>query len=483
MQENERVSERERWNRGIIYLFVFCSGFALLATEIIGPRLFSSLFGDTTVIWAIIISVTLLGISLGYYLGGRIAYEKIRRTMFGVLLLNAVWLVGISWIVWELPVSLALGGYGAVLVTAAAAFVVPALLFSTASPVAINILTHGRRAEDAPRVVGNVLAVGTLGSVSGALAAAFYLIPWVGLSLSLQLFAAGLGLFAVYFAPRRARLLALPFVVGALLVPQPSFQWSAGVGGAQLLAQREGYYQTIRVYSDNETFVRMHLGPTYESEMSLLTGEPNFGYARMMVELAGDVQGKDVLVIGGAGHSQARALERRGARVTEVEIDPFVIALSDEHFGEIEGRVVAQDGRAFVAQAAAHSFDLVLIDAYNGPASVPPQLTTLEFFREVDAVLKPGGRMLYNFIGSPTGPQSASYRAIGATMAAVFGDTRASSTVGQGLQNIVFVASQTPVNDLAYETFAADGVVLTDDRNPIEVFLEEARSGISYFRR
>ncbi len=483
MNGDEQQAAARTWNRPLIYLFVFFSGFALLATEIIGPRLFSSLFGDTTVTWAIIISVTLLGISLGYYLGGRIAWPNLRRTMFVVLLVNAVWLLAISWIVWQLPAQLGAGGYQAVLITAAAAFVLPAMLFSTASPVAISILTRGRPVEEAPRIVGNVLAVGTIGSVSGALAAAFYLIPWVGLSLSLQLFAVGLALFALYFAPRRLALATLPLAAASLLVPQPSFQWSAGVQGTRLLAQQEGYYQTIRVYSDEQTFVRMHLGPTYESEMSLLTGEPNFGYARMMVELAGDVAGKQVLVIGGAGHSQARALEARGARVTEVEIDPFVIALSDRYFGPIEGQVVAQDGRAFVAQAQPGRYDLMLIDAYNGPASVPPQLTTVEFFEAAARALKPDGRLLYNFIGSPSGPRSASFQALAATISAVFADTRASATQGQGLQNIIFMASQMEMADSNFAQAPTDGVLLTDNRNPIEIFLEEARAGISYFRR
>lgn len=480
MQQDEHEFTVTPSNSALIYFFVFFSGFALLATEIIGPRLFASLFGNTTVIWATIISVTLFGISLGYYIGGRIPWEQIRRTMFVVLLLNAGWLLAVSWIIWELPAQIAAGGYSTVLVTAAVAFIAPALFFSTASPVSINILTHNRPTDPVPRIVGNVLAVSTIGSVSGALAAAFYLIPWVGLSLSLQVFAFISALFAFYFAPRGLRLLAVPVAVACLFVPQPTYEWS---GGGTLLEQREGYYQTIRVYSDGSTFVRMHLGPTYESEMSLLTGEPNFGYARTMIDLTGDASNKEILIIGGAGHSQARALEARGANVTEVEIDPFVIQLSDKHFGPIEGKVVAQDGRAFVEQASQNQYDFVLIDAYNGPASIPPQLTTVEFFRAVDATLKPGGRVIFNFIGSPSGPRSASFRAIATTLSEVFTDTRASVTQGNTLQNIIFVASQEYMSDNGYSQVPNDGVLLTDNRNPIEIFLEQARIGTSYFRR
>lgn len=463
----------------IIYSFAFFSGFANLATEIIGPRLFSSLFGNTTVIWATIISVTLMGISLGYYIGGRIRIHKIQITLMLLLLVNSVWLLLISWVIWELPTVLSSTGFFTVVITALAAFAVPATIFGMASPIAITILTTKSKIDEVGRIVGNVLAISTVGSVIGAITAAFYLIPWVGLSLSLQIFSFISIVYALYFAPLKFIRMALPVALVTLIVPQPSYEWSAR---AELLEQREGYYQTIRVYSDGDTYVRMHLGPTFESEMNLHTGEPNFRYARTMIELAGDVQNKRVLVIGGAGHAQARELEARGALITEVEIDPFVVKLSDKYFGPIQGEVFAQDGRWFVEQSDPNHFDFVLIDAFNGPASVPPQLTTVEFYQAVNRTLKPDGKLIINFIGKPSGPGSESFKAMAATISKVFTDTRASSIRGSVLQNIIFVASHESLADTNYPLVPIDGLTLTDDLNPIEIFLEEARRE-SYFRR
>jgi len=71
------------------------------------PRLVASLFGSTTVIWAIIISVTLIGISVGYFLGGRVPQKRVLTVLPVILLLNAAWLLAISWLVWKfLPVLL-----------------------------------------------------------------------------------------------------------------------------------------------------------------------------------------------------------------------------------------------------------------------------------------------------------------------------------------------------------------------------------------
>lgn len=65
------IVTRERKTQ-IILLFVFFSGFINLATEIIAPRMFALMFGPTTILWAIMISVTLIGLSIGYFIGGQI---------------------------------------------------------------------------------------------------------------------------------------------------------------------------------------------------------------------------------------------------------------------------------------------------------------------------------------------------------------------------------------------------------------------------
>ncbi len=464
----------------LIYTLVFFAGFANLATEIIGPRLVASLFGSTTIIWAIIISVTLVGISVGYFLGGRVPHKLVIRFLPVILIANAIWLLAISWFIWSLPADVASVGYLAIGVTATAAFFPPAVLFSMLSPLAISLISANRPAETISRDVGNIYAIGTLGSVLGALAAAFLLIPWVGLSSSLRLFSVGAVLFAIIFLTPRLRWLGAALLIAVTLFPFPSFR-RGEAENLILLAQREGYYQTIRVYTDNSTFISMDLGPTFHTAMRLSDQEPLYKYATEMIALAGDVKGKDILIIGGAGHTQARVLERRGARVTEVEIDPFVVELSDQFFGKMAGAVIVTDGRAYLEQNSQAKYDLILVDAFDGLASAPVQLTTQEFFIAVDRTLKPGGRLIYNFIGVPQGAKSNSFRALAATMSSVFADVRASHMEGERLTNLILIASQSVMSDIAFPAAPQYGMILTDDLNPIEIFYEQARAG-AYFQ-
>jgi spermidine synthase len=463
----------------LIYSLVFFSGFANLATEIIGPRLVASLFGSTTIIWAIIISITLIGISVGYFLGGRVPAGRVLKLLPILLIANAAWLLAVSWFIWKIPGDFASAGYLSITITCFIAFFPPAVLFSMTSPLIISLLTAIHPPEVIARDVGNIYALGTLGSVLGALAAAFILIPYVGLSTSLRLFALGCVLYALVFLSARGRWIGLAVLIAVLFIPQPSFQPLQDFSSV-LLAQQEGYYQTIRVYTDNATYIRMDLGPTFHTKMRLADLEPMYGYAVEMLKLAGDVRGKNILIIGGAGHTQARALEKRGATVTEVEIDPFVIQMSDQYFGKINGDVIATDGRTFLEQNQAPQYDLIFVDAFDGLASAPPQLTTREFFAAAGRALAPGGRLIYNFIGINDGPGSNSYRALATTMASIFADTRVALSESGHLANLVLIASQQPMSDLPYPPPPQDGHVLTDDLNPIEIYFEQARANYFY---
>src|SRR6476646_3373036 len=52
---------------------VFIAGVVSLAIEMCGPRLMAPYFGTSQIIWATQIGFTLLYLSLGYFIGGRIA--------------------------------------------------------------------------------------------------------------------------------------------------------------------------------------------------------------------------------------------------------------------------------------------------------------------------------------------------------------------------------------------------------------------------
>ena len=56
-----------------MYLLVFVAGSASLATEVTASRLVGPFFGTSVLIWAVLIGNTLVYLTIGYSLGGRLA--------------------------------------------------------------------------------------------------------------------------------------------------------------------------------------------------------------------------------------------------------------------------------------------------------------------------------------------------------------------------------------------------------------------------
>jgi len=111
------------------------------------------------------------------------------------------------------------------------------------------------------------------------------------------------------------------------------------------------------------------------------------------------------LYIGGGGLTVPRyiAATRPGTRGRVLEIDPAVLHLSRSLVGAggVPGlRTNVGDARVTLRDEAAGGRDLVVGDAFSGPA-VPWHLTTRQFLQQIRRALRPGGVYAMNVIDFP----------------------------------------------------------------------------------
>ena len=76
-------------------LLVFVAGIGSLATEICASRLLAPYYGSSTIVWANVIGLVLASLSLGYWLGGRVADRRPEPSLLGAIVLAAALLVAV----------------------------------------------------------------------------------------------------------------------------------------------------------------------------------------------------------------------------------------------------------------------------------------------------------------------------------------------------------------------------------------------------
>ena len=175
----------KRIRRYALPLVVFATGASILVIEIVAVRILSPYYGSTIFTVSSVISVILAALSVGYYVGGRLAdrYPS-SKWFYGIITAS-----GGSVLVTQVLNVTALPAFGYTLsiisgplISAIILFFVPAFLLGTLSPFAIK-LQHKRFPDiGIGSIAGEIFFWSTLGSILGSLLAGFLLIPRFGIS-------------------------------------------------------------------------------------------------------------------------------------------------------------------------------------------------------------------------------------------------------------------------------------------------------------
>jgi predicted membrane-bound spermidine synthase len=165
-----------------LYLLISVSGASVLAIELLGTRMLGPFYGVSLFLWSALITVTLAGLAVGYFLGGRMADRAATYARLGWLPAAAgVWLITVPWIKAALlRVTEPFGPRVATLIAALVLFFIPLMLLGMVSPYAIKL--RACRLEEVGRSAGNLYAISTLAGVAAALLMGFVLIPGFGVS-------------------------------------------------------------------------------------------------------------------------------------------------------------------------------------------------------------------------------------------------------------------------------------------------------------
>lgn len=485
----------------ILNLTVFACGALVMVFEIIGSRILSPFIGTSTYIWTSLIGVILASLSLGYWLGGRLADDKPKVGILASVIFAAGGLVSLTVLVKDILLSIiasaAMPLEMKALMAALVLFAPASVCLGFVTPFAVRLRMTSL--ADTGKTVGSLYALSTIGSILGTFAAGFFLIPFVGSVRTLYLIAAGLmliGLLLVPIAFSKIKIASvLVFILGVTASEANSF----------LLRQQSGLHDIDTEYSRVQVF--RTLDPKTNRPIQALATDPYFVQSAAFLdsdELVLDYSRyyhlirhfnpdfDRTLLIGGAGYSFPKTYLRtyETAKIDVVEIDSNMTEIARSFFrlnDDPRMHILHEDGRMFLNRAETATYDAVLMDAFGSLFSVPTHLTTVEAVTQMHRILNDDGLVIFNLGSAITGEGSgflhAEFNTYRQVFPRVFLFKVNADYADERIQNLIIVATKSttdlptqPSSDQIISSLLANrrefqiepAAILTDDLAPVE---------------
>jgi spermidine synthase len=474
------------------YIFgVFFAGFGLMVFEVVSSRLFAPYFGSNIFTWSAIISTVLGGLAYGYYAGGSWADKRKDEEGLGLLFvgsaLSMLYVVVVSGIVFKFLLGLEIATNLSILLAAVLVLLPPTLVIGMIFPYftrlqLVNIQHAGAK-------IGQVSAYGNIGSIMGALAGGFLLVPYFGVTSLLLALGAGFTLMSFWYGKTNKGgkvVLLLILLIGMWVFnKQEAVMWEK-----RSVNKIEGLYTPLYLYSVNPDNSRGEVvsNSVFAYQSGLMAdnlASPINNYLKMFV-LAGEArEAKKVLFIGGAMMGAPIAMLERDKQIAVevVEIEPAYIEIFKERgldYGE-RLKFFVQDGRSFL-RSTEQKYDAVMLDAYTDGGMIPQHLATVEYFEELKTVLNKDGVVVVNVLGSVYGAKSSFVRAMHTGLSQVFSEVEVFSMGSPGsAANVVMVAGAQKIDwsrqknhefasliERKYRGKIEQGMLLRDEYAPVE---------------
>ena len=460
-------------------LIVFISNACVMTLELVAGRIIAPYVGVSLYTWTSVIGVILAGMSVGNFVGGKLADRFASRRVLGVLFL----LAGLG----SLSVLLTANVFGEqglgllpgvplllrMVLYIGVIFFLPSAVLGTVSPLVIKLTL-----QDLSRTgntVGMIYAASSLGSILGTFATGYFLISWFGtrailLGVGVVLLILGI-LLGQWTRTVRAPAAASALLVAAVfvlplrpIVKGPCLK-ETNYFCIRVRDQTEGLNQTVRVLTLDRL---VHSFSALDNPRRLV-----YTYEKISSEVTDYLSDRDGVLhaffIGGGGYTFPRYMEAvyPQSSIDVAEIDPDVTQTAYELLGvarDTRIKTFNEDARLYLKQAPVEQrYNVIFGDAFND-FSVPYHLTTREFDLLVRAHLTDDGVYIVNLIDGKPHPFVITFLR---TLKAVFGNVYLVPT-NPDWQNLsrntyILLASAKPIDVTRLRQYSGSDIIRNID--------------------
>ena len=187
-----------------LFVVLLVEGAALMAVELMGAKLVAPFYGGSLYVWTIVLAITVLGLTVGYYAGGRLSRNRPSETkLFTVLGISAL-LVLVLPLTASLSIALTkdMALIPGICVTCVLLLLPPVLCFGIVGPMVVSLMAS--QLETVGKTAGTVYFTSTLGGIAATFFFGLYFIPVAGLRICATITGLALAALPLIYLVKRA---------------------------------------------------------------------------------------------------------------------------------------------------------------------------------------------------------------------------------------------------------------------------------------
>jgi spermidine synthase len=400
---------------GFLLWTTFICGICLMTVEMTASRILAPYFGTSLFVWANIIGVVLLALSLGYYWGGKFADRSpTANKLYYLIFAAAVWTASMPWFSTSiLRATLTFPStavFGLSLLAAILIYFVPCTIFGMISPYILKLLSKNQK--NLGSEAGRLSAVSTIGCLLGTFLPVLVGLPLIG-TLRTILICAAILFFTASLGLKRKSLQLFTIITLIMIWFAPVF-----VSSANTIYSGESSYSFVRVYERfGNRFLQID-DPRAVHSIKMADSTITHNYWDYAIAVPAQIPTKSTLILGVAGGNISNLFNQYfpDMKITGIEIDPLVVEVGKQFFNTTQNpntKIITEEARNYLAHTS-EKYDLIVLDTYHN-LNLPIHLSTTEFFSLIRDHLTSNGTVAINV--AHNAPQSALDDYLLATMA------------------------------------------------------------------
>ncbi len=367
------------FNRQTLYIASsFLAGFSVMTIELISSRIVAPIIGSSVFTWTSVIGITLLGLAIGSFLGGKIADKTEGNEALPVAFLISSILVSLipnfasstDFITNSSDSILRLNLYLSVYL-----FLLPTLAIGSIQPLILK-----KYALDFSRLgslYGMLSTSWSAGGILGVFLTGFFFISYIGSRETIWLMAIILFVLGILFVikERSSKKIVLLFVATLVVIPTCIYLTGQQKINPHIVFQKETNYYNAKVVDTNfSTYGRAKI-LTLDFDFHSIETEKKIEDYPEMYPVFGKLKDniKNILVIGAGAYTMPKYFKSyyKNADTSVLEIDPEMENIGNDFFDLAKYNITTIVGDAkIVMHKSDKKYDVIFGDAYNSFISI-----------------------------------------------------------------------------------------------------------------